>query len=233
MTSLDFSIAHLVSTTNTLVQKLTLRVSTTFHFQAGQYLKIAHPSGELIPLSIATAPYRLPELDLHYQSTAAPEATLMDEMLEASKRGSCEFSICGPFGDVVSGSTRLRPLLLIAGGTGAAQAASFIDQLTATPPEHAVTALFCADTIADLYLRTWLDELDAPWLDSVFIADARRTPDNRSLAWLETRAETLMDHRIVLSGSPGFVYGAADILTRSGIAKSALESDVFTYSRTP
>ncbi len=233
MTTPDPTDAMLVSVTDTRVQTLTLRVSTKFRFQAGQYLKIVHGSGALIPLSIATAPHRLPELHLHYQSTSAPEARLIDEMLAARKQGSGEFKLCGPFGDVILGSVQHEPLLLIAGGTGAAQAAGFIDQMAISPPEHKVTVLLCADTDADLYLRAWLDDLDAPWLEAVFIADARRTPDNRSLIWLETQAETLNDHRIVLSGSPGFVYAAADTLTRSGIAESALESDVFAYSNHP
>ena len=112
----------------------------------------------------------------------------------------------------------------------AAQMASFIDQLSKTPPLLDVTLLFCAGTNADLYLRPWLADLDAPWLNPILIADARRTPGNRGLTWLKDQAEKLLAHRIVLSGSPGFVYAATDTLTQSGIAESALESDVFSYA---
>ncbi len=230
MTTLDLCTAQLQSVSGARVQKLVLQVSRKFRFQAGQYLQIVHPTGVLIPLSIATAPHRLPELHLHYQSSNTPEAVLMDELLATFKQGTCEFSINGPLGNVVLEATPTRPLALIAGGTGAAQMASFIDQLSKTPPLLDVTLLFCAGTNADLYLRPWLADLDTPWLNPILIADARRTPGNRGLTWLKDQAEKLLTHRIVLSGSPGFVYAATDTLTQSGIAESALESDVFSYA---
>ena len=212
------------------MQKLVLRVSADFHFLAGQYLQIAHPSGVLIPLSIASAPHRLPELTLHYQSSVAPDAVLVDQILDAHSRGESEIDIHGPFGDVVLDDTPDEPLLLIAGGTGAAQSAGYVDQMLKTPPIHDVRLLVCAETESDLYLKPWLEDLNLPWLKTVFIADARRTGDNRSLVWLRQQAKMLVDQRIILSGSPGFVYAATDALTTSGISESALESDVFSYA---
>lgn len=234
VTTPDRSRAHLISvrdiSATSNVQKLVLQVSREFNFQAGQYLQIVHPTGELIPLSIATAPHRLPELHLHYQSTSTPEAALIDGLLMAFEQGAREIDVRDPSGEVVLDAALRQPLLLIAGGTGAAQAASFIDQLTFTPPPYDVTLLLCADTENDLYLRQWLEALDAPWLKTTLIADTRRTQENDSLIWLTEHAHSLTTHRIVLSGSPGFVYAATDTLTRSAIPESSLESDVFSYA---
>ena len=150
--------------------------------------------------------------------------------MTAHEQGKSDINISGPCGEVVLVNVPDRPLLMVAGGTGASQAAGFIDYLLVTQPIHDVTILFCADTDSDLYLRPWLENLDVPWLNTAFIADARRTKENRSLIWLSERAQWLADYRIILSGSPGFVYSAADVLTNSGIAASALESDVFGYA---
>lgn len=230
MSANDLVAIEFVSRSTERVQTLVLRTTGEFQFQAGQYLQIAHPSGALIPLTIATGPDRLPELHLHYRSSDdAPEAALLDELLAASEPGSF-LNICGPYGGVVLQDFCQQPLLFIAAGTGVAQAASFIDEMTATPPTHPVTLLFCAATQGELYLRRWLAELDAPWLDAVLIADARRTPDNEVFVWLRAHATGLADHRIVLAGSPGFVYAAVDVLVELGIDESILESDVFSYA---
>ncbi len=96
-----------------------------FDFAAGQYLEIQHPSGARIPLSIASAPYQLPQLELHYRSTPGDAlAPLLDDLLKA--RG--ELDLRGPFGDV-SVTAYAGPLLLVAGGTGISQALSILELL--------------------------------------------------------------------------------------------------------
>ena len=107
--------------------------------------------------------------------------------MTAHEQGKSDINISGPCGEVVLVNVPDRPLLMVAGGTGASQAAGFIDYLLVTQPIHDVTILFCADTDSDLYLRPWLENLDVPWLNTAFIADARRTKENRSLIWLSER----------------------------------------------
>jgi len=210
------------------VQRVTLNLrSDGLRFVPGQYLEIMHPSGRSVPLSIASSPLRLPELEIHYRSTpGTQEAADMDALLA----GGEAFVLRGPFGTVRVDAADDRPLLMVTGGTGAAQALAVIEDLTLRRAARPVTLVCCADAETDFYFRSSLDEVDAHWLEAVFIADARRTPDNAGMVWLAEHAAAFRNHRILLCGSPPFVYAAADALTAAGIDEQTLESDVFAYA---
>jgi CDP-4-dehydro-6-deoxyglucose reductase len=212
------------------VQEIILRVPWNFRFRAGQYLEIELPDGHSIPLSIASAPHRLPELHLHYRSTPGlVEAQLLDERLAQLDQGD-DLAIRGPFGSVCMQTPLAEPLLIIAGGTGGAQAMGLLDQLLAEPPSQPVILLWCADSGGDLYRRRWLESLDRAWLTAECIVDANREASNLGLQWLRAQAPTLGHHQIILSGSPGFVYAAVDVLEAGGISQQQMASDVFDYS---
>ena len=200
-----------------------------FHFAAGQYLEIQHPSGARIPLSIASAPHQLPQLELHYRSTPGDAlAPLLDDLLKA--RGALDLR--GPFGDV-SVTAYAGPLLLVAGGTGISQALSILEHLehlgrpTAQAHPYAVTLLWCADNLDAFYAQDRLAEL--PWLDANCIADARKTHDNDGLAWLGEHLTANAYNRVLLCGGPPFVYAVVDHLKAQQL-DVAVESDVFGYS---
>jgi len=150
----------------------------------------------------------------------------MDELL-ARRR---PLTLRGPFGKITVSVDESRPLLLVAGGTGASQALAIIDDLRLGNPGVDVVLLACADDESDFYFRTWLDDDPRSWLDVTCIADARRDGANRGLRWLEARAGEFLYHRVILSGSPGFVYAACDALKRGGIDQARFESDVFAYA---
>ena len=98
------------------VQRIVVEVPHDYNFEAGQYLCI-EADGIAVPLSIASAPERLPELELHYRSTPGlREAEAVDELLTGS-----QLPLSPAQGDVRCGAPR-EPLLIIAGGSGAAQA---------------------------------------------------------------------------------------------------------------
>ena len=200
-----------------------------FDFAAGQYLEIQHPSGVRIPLSIASAPHQLPQLELHYRSTPGDAlAPLLDDLLKA--RGALDLR--GPFGDV-SVTAYAGPLLLVAGGTGISQALSILEHLehlgrpTAQAHPYAVTLLWCADTVDAFYARERLAEL--PWLDANCIADARKTQDNDGLQWLGEHLTANAYNRVLLCGGPPFVYAVVDHLKAQQLDVT-VESDVFGYS---
>jgi len=208
------------------VQRIVLRMPHGFYFRPGQYLEVVHPEGA-IPLSIASAPERLPELHLHYRSTPGfDEATRLDALLETGE----PLAIRGPGGDVALPRPLAGPVLIAAGGTGIAQAMSFIDAWHFAPPDSQVTLLWCADTETDFYLRDELDALDAPWLERMLVADDDRDATNRGLVWLRERAPELFDSHVVLAGGPGFVYAVFDTLVEAGVDPVRMQSDVFSYA---
>ncbi len=207
-----------------------------FRFRAGQYLEVLHPDGP-VPLSIASAPWRLPELHLHYRPIpGAPEAARMDELLAASERlgGGGTLEVSGPGGDVALEPPLPAPALIVAGGTGMAQAMSFIDAFDHTDPGAPVTVLWCVDRDEDFYLDEELERPARPWLRLVKIADPGRSEANRGLEWLRRHAGDLETGSVVvLSGGPAFVHASCTALARAGVARERMRSDVFGYAPLP
>ncbi len=204
-----------------------------FHFRAGQYLEVLHPDGP-VPLSIASAPWRLPELHLHYRPIpGAPEAARMDELLARSERRG-RLEVRGPGGDVVLEPPLAAPALIVAGGTGMAQAMSFVDAFSHADPGAPVTVLWCVDRDEDFYLDEELEGPARPWLRLVKIADANRSEANRGLDWLRRHAgELAADSVVVLSGGPAFVHAACAALAQAGVPRERMRSDVFSYAPLP
>ncbi len=213
------------------MQRIILELSGSFSFRPGQYVEILHPDGP-VPMSIASAPWRLPELHLHYRSTpGVVEAARMDELLT---RGD-PLQIRGPGGDVSLPAPLPGPTLLVAGGTGLAQALSFIDAFERQPPGAPVTLLWCADEASDLYMQAELEALRHDWLRVVCLADARRDSDNAAMRWLREHGAAASGDPdapgpVVLAGGPAFVYAASDALESAGVATARLKSDVFSYA---
>lgn len=226
--------ARIVRRTGAPVQEIVLHVEPDFAFAAGQYLEILLPNGARIPLSIASGPYRLPDVHLHYRSTPGiAEAVLFDELLQTSQT----LDVAGPFGDVRLELPLAGPILIAAGGTGASQALGMLDALAQAAPRgevpFEVSFLWCADREADLYRRDWLASLNADWLSTTLIADSRRDRDNRALAWLRAQSARFRDRRIFLCGGPQFVYAAADALQAGGVPRGQLAADAFGYAPRP
>ena len=198
-----------------------------FSFLAGQYLEIVHPNGTGVPLSIASSPQRLPEIHLHYQSTPGLDAAaLLDELLITGNR----LSIRGPCGDVSVTTDNISNLLLVCGGTGAAQALAIINDHHFCRSAGQVTLLAFGESEASFYYRDELDALNAPWLDAIYVADPTRSQENSGMRWLMDHAVDFHDQRVLICGAPAFVYAAVDSLVAGGMSEEQLESDVFAYA---
>ncbi len=207
------------------IQILSLDVPDPFSFEAGQYLEVLHPDGTSIPLSIASPPEHLPRLTLHYRSTQGDRAAeRMDELL-----GGDQLRIRGGAGDVCLRQDDDQPLLLLAGGTGISQALCLAHAQQLRHPQRSVTLLGCADDEADLYYRDLLPA--GSGFSAHLIADPARDSGNRALAWLTANAHQWTgDSRIILSGSPPFVYAMTDVLISQGRPEHSLESDVYGWA---
>lgn len=212
-------------------QLLRLRLTDTFTFHAGQYLEVLHPSGAHIPLSIASAPGDLPTLDLIYRSTPGdPLAASMDELLQTG----AELQLSAATGDVCVASDP-GAVLLIASGTGIAQARSIVRMLVSSGADHKgrITLLWCleqADTGLPLEDLAELMNNQGALLHTV--VDPQHGADNRGLVWLAEHVTTHRYDRVIVSGAPPFVYAVADKLDSQQIGDQ-LESDVFSYAPRP
>ena len=63
--------------------------------------------------------------------------------------------------------------------------------------------------------------------------DDRRTEENEGLVWLREHAQEYAGYRIILAGSPGFVYAATDVLLAAGITQQAMHADAYAYAPRP
>ena len=207
------------------IQILTLELEDAFEFAAGQYLMVMHPDGTAIPLSIASPPELLPRLSLHYRSTPGlTEAGRMDDLLRGKR-----LELEGGAGDVKLDPADDAPLLLVAGGTGISQALCLALAQTTRNPDTPVQMLACADTEADHYFRDLLPS--AVGLRAQLIADSNRDERNAGQEWLAANGPNVSDAtRVVLSGSPAFVYAATDTLIAAGLPETQLESDVYSWA---
>jgi CDP-4-dehydro-6-deoxyglucose reductase, E3 len=206
------------------VRRVALTLGSPFPFLAGQYLNVVHPGGVRIPMSIASAPDRLPQLELHYRPLpGAPEAALMNELLD----GSQDLSIEGPHGDVRFDGPYDDDLLLIAGGSGISQCRAIIEHLRERKQTCRVRLIWSVTQSDQLYCDAELRAF-ARWLEYVPLVDAPDS-ENAAIVWLRT-AELPQSGRIVVSGGPGFVHSVADVLRAIGVGCAAIESDVFSYA---
>jgi CDP-4-dehydro-6-deoxyglucose reductase, E3 len=206
------------------VRLITLTLGSPFPFFAGQYLNVAHPGGVRIPMSIASAPDRLPQLALHYRPLpGVAEAALMNELLD----GSETLSIDGPYGDVRFDGRHDDDLLLIAGGSGISQCRAIIDHLRERHQSHRVRLLWSVTHAGQLYCDAELRAF-ARWLDYFPVVDVPGS-ENAAIGWLRTAALP-QSGRIVVSGGPGFVYAVVDVLRTIGVGGTVIESDVFSYA---
>ena len=206
------------------VRLITLTLGSPFPFFAGQYLNVVHPGGARIPMSIASAPDRLPQLELHYRPLpGVPEAALMNELLD----GSPELSIEGPYGDVWFDGPHDDGLLLIAGGSGISQCRAIIHHLRERKQIRRVQLVWSVTHADQLYCDAQLRAFTR-WLDYVAVVDAPNS-ENAAIVWLRTAALP-QSGRIVVSGGPGFVHAVADALHAIGVGGAVIESDVFSYA---
>jgi len=207
------------------VSRIALTMSEQFRHKAGQYLCIVHPDGTSIPLSIASAPRRLPALELHYRSTpGSSEAARLDELLKDAAR---TLQIDGPHGDVYVDEPPVTELWLIAGGTGVAQAFGIVEHLRGETSQVPVHLIWSVAAQTELYCEADLRDV-ADWVDFRSLVDAA-PHGNAAVHWLR-QCNAPPRGRIILCGGPGFVYAVADALSALGVAPPALESDVFGYA---
>ena len=203
-------------------------------FQPGQYLLVVDPGGPPIAFSIASPPAALPRIALHYRPTpGSDDALRMDRLLKEGEKLTLDL----PHGDCGVSHPLLRPLVLIAGGTGISQARSIVHALA-----HEAAAsihLYWGGASADaLYARGEFDELAArtrrfAWTGAV----ERPTTGLRTGKVAEVVAEDVAAGQldlggcdVLLCGGPPMVWGTVSALRRIGLAEAQTRSDVFAYA---
>ena len=210
------------------VRLISLVLPAPFAFDAGQYLYVVHPSGARIPMSIASAPQRLPELDLHFRPLPGlADAALMLDIVDRETAIGSNLVVDGPFGDVRVNGPLDDDLWLFAGGSGISQSLSIAEHLRSVGQTGLVRLVWSVTQADQLYCDASLRRF-ARWLEYTPLVDSPAAP-NAAVAWLD-RSSPVLSGRAIVSGGPGFVYAVVDALERVGCGDATIESDVFGYA---
>ncbi len=201
---------------------------------AGQYVLLVHPDGSAIPFSLASPPRDLPQLTLHYRSTAgSDDARRMDEILARPGPITVELG----HGDCGVRAPLARPLVMIAGGTGIAQARSIALEL-ADRAEQDLVLYWGARSASELYAREEFDALAARsprfrWVAAVEHASEGARTGTAAAVVAEDVARGELDLGavdVLLCGGPPMVWGTVEALRPHGLTEARTRSDVFAYA---
>ena len=230
-----------VTTINQEVIKVTFRTSNPLpSWQPGQYL-LWHvsPKGHHAPFSIASRhdnddPHRL---QLHIRLN--PQSEMGQRITERLADTTTQTALTLPLGQCHYGRIDAnRPLVILAGSTGFAQAKPIFEQTLADQWAQPVY-LFWGNVSGTAFYD--LDQLAAwskpthHWAYAVTSGDSDTPPGGlnglvHEAALSQIDMDTLRQSQILISGSPNMVYSIVDTLTELGVPESAFLSDVFDYA---
>jgi CDP-4-dehydro-6-deoxyglucose reductase len=198
-------------------------------YHAGQYLLLQRDGDDYAAFSLASAPHRGRELELHV--LARDEATV--ELITQLRRTGL-VRVKMPFGDTHLAELPDGPLVLIAAGTGMAQMHSLIEHCRAAGFAHPVHLYWGARRPDDFYeLEHWAQWKQVPNLFLHQVVSDQCGWQGRCGLLHEAVREDFSDLKalhLYASGSPAMVYATLDALVDAGMDAHQMRADVFAYA---
>jgi aquacobalamin reductase/NAD(P)H-flavin reductase len=157
------------------VSRITLTPSQTVNFNPGQYLRVILAENDKRPFSIANAPSEDGSIELHIG--AEPGNSYAAEVLQRM-HDSGEITIDGGHGKAFLHRETLKPIVLVAGGTGYSYTSAILQSLLASPLKEPVFLYWGGRHLDDLYAYQELCELDQKFDRFRFIPVVENPPAN-------------------------------------------------------
>lgn len=212
---------------------LRLPVNMRVRFHAGQYLFLIMPDGARRAFSIASAPEALPELELHIRAVPGHEAALeVVELLRSRSAATLEL----PHGRCVQ-RPGMRPIILLAGGTGFAPMKSLVESALARGEFRAMHLYRGAHRLNHLYLRELAQDwvARAPWFGytEILSEDEPGWTGRRGLVHEAVLADhaDLSGFDVYASGRPEMVAAAYRDFQARGLPAARFFSDMLDLQR--
>lgn len=198
-------------------------------YHAGQYLLLERQDGQQSAFSLASAPHRGRELELHILAREASAQSLINEL-----KTQPVVKVHLPFGDTHLAQIPDQPLVLVAAGTGMAQMHSLLEHLRAQQHSMPVHLYWGARTADDFYqVKAWADwqQLTHVHLHQV-VSDDDNWAGRKGFLYEAILEDfpSLNGLSFYVSGSPAMVYGTLDALVAKELEPSQMHSDVFAYA---
>ena len=227
------SVTDLNGTTYQLL--LNLPDSESIHFKAGQYLDIVLDSERRCSFSIASAPSREKQIELHIRPTSGSEDSQQIETLVKLRK---PLVIEAPKGDCFIDSAAPNPLILIAASTGISQMKCILAHLLEKPLTQPVHLYWGVLQDSDLYLDEWFRncaESEPLFFYTPVVSEPETCPHWEGRCGLVPNVvledfPVFSNESIYISGGPGMVYACLDLFVDRGADKSQVFSDMFTVA---
>ena len=198
-------------------------------YHAGQYLMIERDGASKAAFSLASAPHRGRELELHVLAREDSTRQLIAQ-LQRDQMARLEM----PFGDTHLAELPDGPLVLIAAGTGMAQMHSLIEHCRAKGFEHPVHLYWGVRRPEDFYtLEHWAEWEALPNLHLHQVVSDLCGWEGRCGMLHEAVREDIADLNqvhVYASGSPNMIYATLDALVEAGMDAHRMRADVFAYA---
>lgn len=215
---------------------LRLPASERLQFRAGQYIDILLKDGKKRSFSLANAPHDDTVLQLHIRHI--PGGLFTEQVFSTLKRRDI-LRINGPHGAFYLREDAVKPIILIAGGTGFAPIKAIVEHAIAQKCERPIFIYWGAKGRSDLYQNTlpekWAAEqtninyvpvLSEPSADDVW---AGRTGFVHQA--VITDFPDLSGYQVYACGAPIMIDAAKrDLIARCQLPEDEFFADAFSYS---
>jgi CDP-4-dehydro-6-deoxyglucose reductase, E3 len=220
-----------------MVMQMQLPAGDALQYHAGQYIEFILRDGSRRSYSMANAPHTqtsTPGIELHVRHT--PGGKFTDHVFGAMKEKDL-LRLEGPFGSFFLREDSLKPVVLVASGTGFAPIKALIERMQHQASTRPTVLYWGCRTRADLYMHDWALQAAAqmPHLQYVPVLSEPATQD----AWsgrtgfvhhaVMADFASLAAHQVYACGSPVMVASAQrDFTAQRGLPADEFFADAFT-----
>jgi len=214
---------------------LKMPASERLQFLAGQYISFLLKEGKRRDFSLANPPHADEYLELHVRKAPGGEFTtyVFEQMRE---KAILRFQ--GPLGSFFLREDSLRPIILVAGGTGFAPIKGMLEHAFYQGMTRLIHLYWGARARQDLYLNelpeAWAEKHEnfsyTPVLSEPFPEDDWQGRTGWVHAAVAADYPDLSTYEVYMSGPPPMIAAARETFTARGLPEEYLYYDSFDYA---
>jgi CDP-4-dehydro-6-deoxyglucose reductase/3-phenylpropionate/trans-cinnamate dioxygenase ferredoxin reductase subunit len=216
------------------VIRLRLPIGQRAIFSAGQYLRVLMPGGDSRNYSMANAPHRSDDLELHIRQV--PGGMFSQRILPNLAKGSI-LEVELPYGEFRLSENEAMPALLVATGTGFAPIKSMIEHNIRSSSKRRLHLYWGANTEADIYMhelpRGWAEKHDWFRFTPVVSMPSRDWAGRTGFVHMAVQEDypDMSEQEVYACGAPVMIEAARrDFMAACKLSPSAFFSDSFVPS---
>jgi CDP-4-dehydro-6-deoxyglucose reductase len=222
-----------------MVVRLQLPAADVFKYHAGQYVEFMLRDGDRRAYSMANAPHtqaETPQVELHIRHM--PGGKFTDHVFGPMKEKEI-LRVEGPFGSFYLREDSIKPMVLLASGTGFAPIKAIIEHMQFKGITRPAVLYWGGRRPADLYMNDWVKGkvAEMPNLSYIPVVSDAVTED----AWtgrtgfvhnavLQDIAD-LSEHQVYACGAPIVVDSAQAAYTAAGLPEDEFYADSFVTEK--